>query len=102
MSQKYRFLVSLSVAGLVALSGLNVLFVSPAAAQDDDPAQETPFDRGMDLDQFEDGAMVITGSEYLPNFQVFIEREDLSRAFDLELDEALLPKIVDAIELEPF
>ena len=80
-----------------------VLAPAAALAQDEeDEAPEPPtFEGGMDLDT-EDGAMVITGSEYLPEFTVIIDRENLSRAFEMDLDEPLLPKISEAVEHAPF
>ena len=49
-----------------------------------------------------DGGTVITGQEHLPDFTVVIDRENLTKAYDLKLEESFLPKIVLAIEKAPF
>ncbi|TVQ92812.1 MAG: hypothetical protein EA397_06580 [Deltaproteobacteria bacterium] len=103
---KFRSPLSLTsrpIYGALLLGLCWTLTASAALAQDDDDeAPEPPtFEDGMDLDT-EDGAMVITGSEYLPEFTVIIDRENLSRAFEMDLDEPLLPKISEAVEHAPF
>jgi len=55
----------------------------------------------IDLDKEEKG-FVILGREHLPDFTVLIDRENLSKAYDLELKESFLPKIIRAIEKDPF
>ena len=56
----------------------------------------------IDLDTTPGGGFVITGQEHLPDFTILIEREDLSRAHDLTLDEQFLPKITEAVQNPPF
>lgn len=70
------------------------------------PAEEAPARTGFDdanaLDLDADGGFVIIGKEHLPDFTVLIDREDLSKAYDLDLDERFLPKIIEAVGEEPF
>jgi hypothetical protein len=84
----------------IAVSLWIVLQAGGAWAQD--PTPQTPPSPALDLDQDEDRAFVITGSEHLPEFTVLIDRENLSRANDLELKENFLPKIIDAVGRAPF
>lgn len=77
-----------------------VLVAVPAAAQEapgSAPQRDT-----LDLDEDSKRKSIIEGKEYLPDFTVLIDREDLSRAYDLELDESFLPKIIEAVNEEPF
>ncbi len=105
----------------LAAVGALALTVTPAFAQDRDPepdqatseraqqerrptprsADEVP-DNALDLDESDPGGFVIVGKEHLPDFTVLINRENLSKAYDLELEEAFLPKIIEAIGEEPF
>lgn len=55
----------------------------------------------MNLDQEESG-FVIIGKEHLPDFTILIDRENLSKAYDLELKESFLPKIIEAVKNSPF
>jgi hypothetical protein len=55
----------------------------------------------LNLDEEEDG-FVILGKEHLPDFTVLIDRENLSKAYDLELKESFLPKIIKAVQNDPF
>lgn len=91
--------IALPVLGLVAL-----LLPASALAQDaeESPAPAEPvFEReALDLDS-DDGTLII-GKEHLPDFTVLIDREDLSKAYDLDLDERFLPKIIEAIGEDPF
>lgn len=80
------------------LSFVAICLLSAATASAQDATEEDT----LDLDAEEDRAFVITGSEYLPEFTVLIDRENLSRAHDLKLEEEFLPKIIEAIESVPF
>ena len=73
---------------------INLLMVSSAFAQD---TETVP----LNLDQEESG-FVIIGKEHLPDFTVLIDRENLSKAYDLELKESFLPKIIEAVKTKPF
>ena len=55
----------------------------------------------LNLDKEEEG-FVIIGKEHLPDFTVLIDRENLSKAYDLELKESFLPKIIEAVKNRPF
>ena len=55
----------------------------------------------LNLDKEEDG-FVIIGKEHLPDFTVLMDRENLSKAYDLELKESFLPKIIEAVKNSPF
>ena len=55
----------------------------------------------LNLDKEESG-FVIIGKEHLPDFTVLIDRENLSKAYDLELKESFLPKILEAVKKSPF
>jgi hypothetical protein len=55
----------------------------------------------LNLDVEESG-FVIIGKEHLPDFTVLIDRENLSKAYDLELKESFLPKIIEAVKNPPF
>ena len=55
----------------------------------------------LNLDKEEEG-FVIIGKEHLPDFTVLIDRENLSKAYDLELKESFLPKIIEAVKNPPF
>lgn len=76
---------------------LCAVFAPGVAFAQDEPKR----DAALDLDETL-AKTVIDGSEHMPDFTVFIEREDLSRAFDLELEEKFLAKIVEAVGKEPF
>jgi len=93
-------------------TALFVLGTAPALAQDapaaesqssesDDAPQPGFEDQALDLDA-SGGGTVIVGKEHLPDFTVLIDREDLSKAYDLELNERFLPKIIEAVGKEPF
>ena len=74
---------------------LNGLFwFSPAFGQN---TETVP----LNLDKEEEG-FVIIGKEHLPDFTVLIDRENLSKAYDLELKESFLPKIIQAVKNRPF
>lgn len=45
---------------------------------------------------------VVEGEVQKPDVAVFITRQNLNKAYDLELKESFLPKIVESIEHEPF
>jgi len=45
---------------------------------------------------------VIEGEVQKPEFAVYISRENLNKAYDLELKESFLPKIVLALDEAPF
>ena len=64
-------------------------------------AAGAPDSSDFDFDD-SDGGTVITGQEHLPDFTVVIDRENLTKAYDLKLEESFLPKIIEAIEKEPF
>jgi len=66
------------------LAGL--LFAGTALAQDDLGFEEE----------------VITGKVQKPEIVVFVQRQNLEKAFDFRLEETFLRKIVDAIRREPF
>lgn len=87
-----------------ALLGMATLFATPAFAQDRDPQPAEPASANvaLDLDQDASGGFVIVGKEHLPDFTVLINRENLSRAYDLELEEEFLPKIIEAVSKDPF
>ena len=76
------------------LSSFLVIATSVANAQD---TETVP----LNLDKEEDG-FVIIGKEHLPDFTVLIDRENLSKAYDLELKESFLPKIIEAVKKAPF
>jgi len=78
--------------GFLALVGL-LLSLSAVA-----PTTETV---PLNLDQ-EEADFVIVGKEHLPDFTVLMDRENLSKAYDLELKESFLPKIIEAIKSQPF
>lgn len=84
---------------------LGALFSTTAVAQDR-PAPNVGLqdDAGnaLDLDSADAGGFVIVGREHLPDFTVLIDRENLSKAYDLELKERFLPRIVEAVAKEPF
>ncbi|MEZ4321398.1 MAG: hypothetical protein R3F61_28260 [Myxococcota bacterium] len=44
----------------------------------------------------------IVGEVQKPDVTVVISRENLNKAYELELDESFLQKIVDSVESEPF
>jgi len=50
----------------------------------------------------EDEAEVIVGEVQKPDVTVVISRENLNKAYELELDESFLQKIVDSVESDPF
>lgn len=79
--------------------------VVPAAALAQDaptPPQEEPTVDPNALDLDAGGGFVIIGKEHLPDFTVLIDRENLSKAYDLELNERFLPKIIEAVDKAPF
>tara|TARA_B100001287_G_C22277640_1_gene342379 strand:- start:143 stop:391 length:249 start_codon:yes stop_codon:yes gene_type:complete len=76
------------------ISTLNLIIILGANAQD---TETVP----LNLDQEESG-FVIIGKEHLPDFTVLIDRENLSKAYDLELKESFLPKIIQAVKSKPF
>jgi len=82
---------------MLTLTLLGTLLPVMALAQD--PA---PSDAPIDLDREEDSAFVIRGTEHMPDFDVFISRENLARAFDLDLEERFLAKIIEAVGKDPF
>lgn len=88
----YRILQMGALALALGLSTSTVAF-----AQDQDRSSDA-----IDLDSEEDSAFVIRGTEHMPDFDVFISRENLARAFELDLEERFLPKIIEAIGREPF
>lgn len=51
---------------------------------------------------FEDGAAVITGEVLKPEITVVMSRENLNKAYNLELKESFLQKIIDSVEQPPF
>lgn len=73
-----------------------MLLVAPAALAQD----------ALDFDSEELGGggdgFVITGEEHRPDFTVLIDRENLSKAYEMELKESFLPKIEKALEKPPF
>lgn len=92
------------LSGAAVLLGAT-LFAAPALAQDADPAPASDppaANVALDLDQDDAGGFVIVGKEHLPDFTVLMDRENLSRAYDLELEEEFLPKIIEAVGKEPF
>jgi hypothetical protein len=89
-------LVLLVVGTLVSL---------PALAQDDAPVRvglQDDAGNALDLDRADAGGFVIVGREHLPDFTVLIDRENLSKAYDLELKERFLTRIIEAVAREPF
>jgi hypothetical protein len=70
------------------------LFTVPAFAQDSGTD-------ALDLDG-DAGGFVIIGKEHLPDFTVLIKRENLSKAYDLDLKERFLPKVIEAVGKDPF
>jgi len=72
----------------------------PASAPEPAPAPPEVDPNALDLDA--GGGFVIIGKEHLPDFTVLIDRENLSKAYDLQLDERFLSKIVDAVDKAPF
>jgi len=79
---------------IIGILLLNIFMASSAFAQD---TETVP----LNLDQEESG-FVIIGKEHLPDFTVLIDRENLSKAYDLELKESFLPKIIEAVKNNPF
>jgi hypothetical protein len=69
---------------------------TPALAQDGG-ALDFDLEGGGDSD-----ATVIKGEEHRPDFTVLIDRENLSKAYEMELKESFLPKIQKALERAPF
>lgn len=57
----------------------------------------TAYGAGM---SFED--LVIEGEVLKPEVTVVISRENLNKAYDLELKESFLPRILEAVEKPPF
>ncbi len=49
---------------------------------------------------FED--TVIEGEVQKPEVAVYITRQNLNKAYDLNLKESFIPKIIDALEQTPF
>lgn len=45
---------------------------------------------------------VVEGEVQKPEVAVFITRQNLNKAYELELKESFLPKIIESIEHEPF
>ena len=52
--------------------------------------------------RFEDGATIITGEVLKPEVTVLVSRENLNKAYDLELKESFLDKIIESVEHAPF
>jgi hypothetical protein len=52
--------------------------------------------------RFEDGAAIITGEVLKPEVTVVISRENLNKAYDLELKESFLQKIIESVQQAPF
>lgn len=52
--------------------------------------------------RFEDGAAIITGEVLKPEVAVVMSRENLNKAYNLELKESFLQKIIDSVEQAPF
>jgi hypothetical protein len=48
------------------------------------------------------GETVIEGEPQKPDVAVFISRQNLNKAYELELKESFIPKILEAVEAEPF
>jgi hypothetical protein len=44
----------------------------------------------------------IVGEVQKPEVAVFITRQNLAKAYELKLEESLLPKIYEALEQKPF
>ena len=100
-------MTTLSGGSLKAPFALMVLLLSPvpcfaqsAPTPAARPTRAAPGE-ALDLDTASRG-FTIVGKEHLPDFTVFIDRENLSKAYDLKLDEKFLPKIVEAVGKEPF
>jgi hypothetical protein len=47
-------------------------------------------------------ATVVEGQVQKPEVAVFITRQNLNKAYDLELRESFLPKILESVESAPF
>ena len=45
---------------------------------------------------------VVEGDVQKPEVAVFISRQNLNKAYDLELKESFLPKIIESVDKEPF
>ena len=45
---------------------------------------------------------VVEGEVQKPEVAVFISRQNLNKAYDLELKESFLPKIIESVEHDPF
>jgi hypothetical protein len=45
---------------------------------------------------------VVEGEVQKPEVAVFISRQNLNKAYELELKESFLPKIVESVEKDPF
>ena len=45
---------------------------------------------------------VIEGEVQKPEVTVSISRENLNKAYDMQLSESFLPKIIESIEFDPF
>lgn len=45
---------------------------------------------------------VIEGEVQKPEVAVFIVRQNLNKAYELELKESFLPKIIESVESDPF
>lgn len=77
--------------GLVGL-----LFLATPAMAQDKPAEKPP------SYGFEDDDLVIVGEVQKPEVTVVISRENLNKAYQLELKESFLPKVVEAVKKAPF
>lgn len=69
-------------------------FAAPALAQDA-PAEKPAYG-------FDDDDLVIVGEVQKPEVTVVISRENLNKAYQLELKESFLPKVVEAVKKAPF
>ena len=70
-------------------------FAQPAPAPAPAPAEPAP--------TIAEGDVSVIEGEYLkPDITVIISRENLNKAYDLQLDESFLDKITESIEHPPF
>ena len=73
---------------------LALLLLAPAPALAQDTGRRLVF-------EIEDVGEIV-GEVQKPEVAVFITRQNLNKAYELKLEESLLPKIYEALEHEPF
>lgn len=81
------------------LLAVALLAAAPVSRAQDAP-EETFGEEALTLT--EDGGFLIEGKVQKPEVVVVISRENLSEGIDLRIRESFLPKILEALEKEPF